>query len=412
MTYDQAIKYIHSIPKFSRVLGNDLLRVLLGKLSNPHKKLKFIHIGGTNGKGSTATMLSEILQSAGYKTGLFTSPYLVRFNERIRLNGEPICDSGLAEIIAYIKKFSEKYDAEVSEFAFITAAAMVYFLRENCDIVVLEVGLGGRLDATNVIERSEVTVLTSIGLDHCQYLGGTLDSISREKLGIVKRGSPLVMYPKQDDIVFKNAKDTCIKLNSELIIPELPYEYDQNSRSFNYKDEKYTLAMSGEFQALNAVTAIEAAIKLSDIGYRINANNIKHGLSRAKIGGRLERIGNVLIDGAHNPHAVSALLNELERQCEPIHFITAVMNDKDHAEITSLISQFCKKHNSEVTVTQLDMPRCLSSDKLADEFTRRGITATTAGSPAAALSALKNFDGTICVCGSLYLAGEIKKLLT
>lgn len=412
MTYDRAIKYIHSIPKFSRVLGNDLLRVLLKKLGDPHKKLKFIHVGGTNGKGSTATMISEILQSAGYKTGLFTSPFLVRFNERIRINGEPIGDSELAEIAAYIKEISEKYDAEVSEFAFITAAAMVYFLRMNCDIVVLEVGLGGRLDATNVIEKSEVTVLTSIGLDHCQYLGGTLDSISREKLGIVKRGSPLVLYPKQDDIVFKNAKDICIKLNSELIVPELPTDYDQNNRSFNYKNEKYSLAMNGEFQAVNAVTAIEAATELSNNGYDINTNHIKHGLSRAKISGRLERIGNVLIDGAHNPQAVGALLNELERQREPIHFITAVMDDKDHAEITRLISQFCEKYNSEVTATRLDMPRCLGSDKLAAEFERRGIAAKTAESPAAALSALKNFDGIICVCGSLYLAGEIKKLLT
>ncbi len=412
MTYDRAIKYIHSIPKFSRVLGNDLLRVLLKKLGDPHKKLKFIHVGGTNGKGSTATMISEILQSAGYKTGLFTSPFLVRFNERIRINGEPIGDGELAEIVTYIKEISEKYDVEVSEFAFITAVAMLYFLRESCDIVVLEVGLGGRLDATNVIEKSEVTVLTSIGLDHCQYLGGTLDSISREKLGIVKRGSPLVLYPKQDDIVFKNAKDICIKLNSELIIPELPTGYDRNSRSFTYKDEKYTLAMNGEFQAVNAVTAIETAITLSKNSYDININHIKHGLSRARINGRLERIGNVLIDGAHNPQAVGALLDELEGLREPIHFVTAVMDDKDHAEITSLISQFCEKHNSEVTVTQLDMPRCLSSNKLAAEFTRRGIAAKTTESPAAALDKLKNFDGTICVCGSLYLAGEIKKLLT
>ncbi len=412
MTYDQALKYIHSIPKFSRVLGNDLLRVLLGKLDDPHKKLKFIHVGGTNGKGSTATMISEIMQSAGYKTGLFTSPYLVRFNERIRINGEPIGDSGLAEIVTYIKQISEKFDAEVSEFAFITAAAMVYFLRENCDIVVLEVGLGGRLDATNVIESSEVTALTAVGLDHCQYLGGSIDSISREKLGIVKRGSPLVLYPKQDDIVFKNAKETCAKLNSELIIPDFPTEYDQNSRSFDYKGKKYSLAMNGEFQALNAATAIEAAAKLSNIGYKINTNDIKNGLARAKIDGRLERIGNVLIDGAHNPQAVGALLCELEKQSEPIHFITAIMDDKDHAEITRLIAEFCKKHNSEVTAARLDMPRCLGSDKLAAEFARREIAAAAAESPATALGALEDFNGLICACGSLYLAGEMKKLLT
>ncbi len=411
MNYEQSINYIHSIPKFSRVLGNDLLRVLLGRLGDPQKSLRFVHVGGTNGKGSTATMISEILKSAGYRTGLFTSPFLTRFNERIRIDGEPVGDESLAEIVSYVRKISEKHGAEVSEFAFITAAAMVYFAREKCDCVVLEVGLGGRLDATNVIEKPEAAVLTAIGLDHCQYLGGTVGEISMEKLGIVKCGSPLVLCPKQDAVVFENAKRVCAERGSELIIPDMPEKYDAAERSFFYKGEKYFLAMSGGFQALNAASAIEAANCLSKRGFEISGENIKTGLGRAMIPGRLDRYGNVIIDGAHNPQAVGALLNELKALGGPVRFLTAVMDDKDHDGITRLIAEFCKSRGASVTVTELDMPRCLAAESLAAEFEKRGVSAAVIKPPAAALRELKKSDGTICVCGSLYLAGEIHKII-
>ncbi len=412
MTYEQSINYIHSIPKFSRILGNDLLRVLLDRLGDPQKSLRFIHVGGTNGKGSTATMISEILISAGYRTGLFTSPFLTRFNERIRINGEPIDDKSLAETASRVREISEKYGAEVSEFAFITAAAMMYFKSQKCDFAVLEVGLGGRLDATNVIEKSDVSVLTAIGLDHCQYLGETINEISKEKLGIVKPGSPLVLFPKQEAVVFENAKKVCAELGSELIVPDLPEKYDSAERSFLYKGEKYYLAMDGEFQTLNAATAIEAAICLAKKGYNINRENIKTGLGRAKIRGRLDRVGNVIIDGAHNPQAVSALLKELEEFDVTVRFLTAVMDDKDHGGITRLIAGFCKRRGASVTVTELEIPRCLPAENLAAEFEACGVIAEIKKPPAEALRKLEKSDGVICVCGSLYLAGEIQKILT
>ncbi|MCI5891898.1 MAG: bifunctional folylpolyglutamate synthase/dihydrofolate synthase, partial [Clostridiales bacterium] len=162
MDYKQTLEYIHSIPKFNRILGNDLLRILLDMMNNPQKDLKFIHIGGTNGKGSTCTMIAEILKHAGYKVGLFTSPYLEYFNERIRINGVPISNDELVETVGYVKDISERYDAKVSEFAFDTAVAIEYFHRYKCDFVVLEVGLGGKLDATNVIESPTVIGFTAI----------------------------------------------------------------------------------------------------------------------------------------------------------------------------------------------------------------------------------------------------------
>ena len=181
MNYKETLEYIHSIPKFNRILGNALLEKLLNKMGNPQDNLKFIHIGGTNGKGSTCTMVSQILTEAGYKTGLFTSPFLKFFNERIKINGVPISNSDLADIASYVKKITEKYDAFVSEFAFDTAVAFEYFNRQNCDFVILEVGLGGKLDATNIIKNPLVVGFTAIGLDHCQYLGNTIDEISKEK---------------------------------------------------------------------------------------------------------------------------------------------------------------------------------------------------------------------------------------
>lgn len=415
MDYNQTLEYIHNIPKFNRILGNDLLRKLLDKMDNPHRKLKFIHIGGTNGKGSVCTMTAEILKNAGYKVGLFTSPYLEYFNERIRINGTPISNDELVETVEYVKNISEKYDAKVSEFAFDTAVATEYFYRNKCDFVVLEVGLGGKLDATNVIEKPIAIGFTAIGLDHCQYLGDTLDEISNDKFGIIKPNSNVVLYPIQDDTVLENAKQVCQIQNAELIIPsaEEISDIDTKNNSFVYKNEKYTLAMDGEFQVYNAVTAIELTNVINKKGYTISNSDIKNGLKTAKINGRLEYLNdNLVIDGAHNPQAITALLEALSQTKRQIYFLTAVMQDKDYSEIVNLISAFAAKNNSKIAATEIDMPRCLSCDELSKEFAKYNITAMPIKNSKKALEALQNTNtqnALICVCGSLYLAGEIKR---
>ncbi len=413
MNYYDALEYIHNIPKFNRVLGNDLLRILLDMMGNPQNDLRFIHIGGTNGKGSTSTMVAEILKQAGYNVGLFTSPYLEYFNERIRINGVPIADDDLADTVAYVKGISEKYNARVSEFAFDTAVAMSWFCRNNCDLVVLEVGLGGSLDATNVIEKTEVTAFTAIGLDHCQYLGDTVDEISLDKFGIIKPHSNVVLYPIQEPVVFKNAEKACIKMNSRLIIPDIPTEYNPRENSFVYKNKQYALAMPGEFQIYNAATAIEVVKTLSDSGYKIKHSDIYNGLSIAKIGGRFEfQDNNLLIDGAHNPQAVSALLSALKSEKRQIYFLTAVMRDKDYREIVRLISEFAAENGSRVAVTEIDMPRCLTCGELSDEFAKHDIITSRYNKSQDAIRALRaenNQNALICVCGSLYLAGEVKR---
>ena len=197
MTYEETLSYIHSIPKFRRPLGNENLSRLLALLGNPQKKLRFVHIAGTNGKGSTAAMTAEILKRSGYVTGLFTSPFIERFNERVSINGENIPDAALIEYAGRVKNIMETSGAPVSEFAFVTAAAFLYFYEKNCDIVVLEVGMGGKLDATNVIDESVASVICKIALDHTQYLGGTIEEITREKCGIIREGGRVVAYPNE-----------------------------------------------------------------------------------------------------------------------------------------------------------------------------------------------------------------------
>ncbi len=420
MNYNEAIEYIHSIPKFNRILGNDLLNILLDKMGRPDNKLKFIHIGGTNEKGSISTMTAEILKRAGYKVGLFTSPYLEYFNERIRINGVPISNSDLAGTVEYVKNISERFDAGVSEFAFDTAVAFEYFARNHCDFVVLEVGLGGKLDATNVIKSPVAIGFGAIGLDHCQYLGDTVDEISRDKFGIIKQNSNVVLYPIQEEVVFNNAKEFCTDKNSRLIIPKsgelTDIQYESNS--FKYKNQSYSLAMKGEFQIYNAITAIEIIGAVSNQGYNISAEAVTEGLKWAKIDGRLDYINdNLVIDGAHNPQAVKALLGELKKSGRNIHFLTAVMEDKDYGSIVNLIADFAAENSSVVTATEVDMPRCLNCDKLKHEFEKRGIKASAVKPANLALNAVQSeiknsTDILICVCGSLYLAGEIKRNIT
>ena len=197
MNYTEAIDYVHAIPKFVRPLGNKKLSGLLDLLGNPQNELKFIHVAGTNGKGSVSTMTAEILTRAGYKTGLFTSPFIEIFNERIRINDDLIADDVLADYITRISETMQENDMQVSEFAFITAVAMKYFADQNCDIVVLETGMGGRLDATNIIPCPECAALTSISLDHTQYLGDTIEEIATEKCGIIKDGGYVVSAPNK-----------------------------------------------------------------------------------------------------------------------------------------------------------------------------------------------------------------------
>ena len=405
MDYEKSLEYIHKTPKFARMLGNDLLRKLLRVLNNPEKKLKFIHIAGTNGKGSTAAMTASVLKKAGYKTGLFTSPFIERFNERIQINNEPIPDVELAALTTEVKSAIEKNDAPVSEFALITTIAFLYFAKEDCDIVVLETGLGGRLDATNVIESPLMSVITSISLDHTQYLGDTIEKITAEKCGIIKENTPVILYPLQEDAVFHVVKSFCEKNHASLTIPKLP---EITASGMVYDNESFSLSLNGNYQFYNASVVIEIIKLLRQLGFKISDSDLRYGLLNTKWIARFEFLtSDLIIDGSHNPGGVKELKKDLLSLDKKVTLVIAMMSDKEYSE--------CIKYFSEITdsviITKLSMPRCCEPEILSEEFKKYGINPKIYENIPDALKAAKGFGNTVCVCGSLYLAGEVRRLI-
>lgn len=396
----EAIEYTHAIPKFVRPLGNKMLGGLLGLLGNPQEKLRFVHVAGTNGKGSVCAMTSEILKSAGYKTGLFTSPFIEVFNERIRINGEMICDEELAAYITEVASVMEQNGMNVSEFAFITAVALKYFADKSCDIVVLETGMGGRLDATNVIPRPEVCVLTSISLDHTQYLGDTIEEIAREKCGIIKDGAEVVSAPNR-------AVCGIIKDMGKVVFAK---DFETTEKGVRYNQKEYETALKGTYQAENTAVAIETAKALCRKGFKISDEDISKGLLNVKWPARFEFITeDIVIDGGHNADGVLNLKKSLLATEREVVLLTAMMGDKDCEECVQIIAPIAK----ECCVTQLSIPRAIKAEELGGMYESCGVKTRVAKSVSEAIDvALEMADGAlVCICGSLYLAGEARSLL-
>ena len=403
MNYTETLDFIHSIPKFRRPLGNANLARLLEILGNPQKKLKFIHIAGTNGKGSTAAMTAEILKQSGYRTGLFTSPFLEVFNDRIRINGENISDTDLADCTTRVRTAMEENDALVSEFAFVTATAFLYFYEQKCDFVVLEVGMGGKLDATNVIDKSLVSVICKIALDHTQYLGDTIEEIALEKCGIIRENGVAVSYPNDavSDIIAQCAADK----SARLIIADKP-EITENG--FIYKGKEYALSLKGAYQPQNAAVVLEIVNTLRETGVEIPESAVMDGLAHTHWAARFEFVAdNVIIDGGHNLDGVKALKKSLLALNREIILVMAMMQDKAYEECIREIATIAKT----VVATEINMPRCLSAEKISDIVTSMNVPVIVNTNPQDALRiALGISDGAlVCVCGSLFLAGEIRK---
>jgi len=409
MNYQETILYIHQTPKFSRELGNRLLNELLAHCNHPENSLKCIHIAGTNGKGSTAMMLAETLRVAGYNVGLFISPYIERFNERIQINGEPIPDDDLARIVTQLRTMIEKFNTPVSEFALDTAAAFCWFRERKVDYVILETGLGGRLDATNIIPRNLVAVIGSVGLDHTQYLGNTYQEIAAEKCGIIKHGCPVVSYPIQNGEVWPVIQRYADASEAPLYIADMP-EATEDGMLLN--GVNYKLGLRGEFQIYNAATAYKVIEVLRKNGISISEEAVKQGFLHAKNPARFERFGsNIILDGAHNPPAIQALCDSLKAMNQPIWFCTAMMEDKDYQTCISILA----KHARGVITTELAMPRCCPSEKLMDEFYKNGVEEVySLPNPQEAIAyALSHMEenSLLCICGSLYFAGTIRPYL-
>lgn len=422
MNYEEAMQYIHGTLKFGSKLGLERITELMELLGNPQKKLKFVHVTGTNGKGSTTAFISNILIDSGYKTGIFTSPYIQRFTERIKIDNIEIEPDELADIIELVKSKIEimlKMGLEhPTEFEIITAAALEYFYQKNCDIVVLEVGLGGRYDSTNIIDSPEVAVITTISLDHTDKLGDTLEEIAYIKAGIIKQDSDAVVYPQPDKIM-KIFRDECNKQNSffhDVCFESLKLkEFGLEGQLFDYKDYKnLQIRLLGDHQLCNAAVAIDACEVLINKGYKIANTNIGNGIAKTAWPGRLEIINTqplVLIDGAHNLEGGQALNAALERYFSDREkvFIVGFLRDKDYQHIMELLAG---KARLIITVTP-DNPRAVPSGELAEKLDRYSRNVKDGITLENGLKlALENMDSNsmICAFGSLYMIGRIREI--
>lgn len=415
MTYREAVDYINSFLVFGSKPGLGRISYLLELLGNPQKKLKFIHVAGTNGKGSVCAYLSCILQSAGYKTGCFTSPYVVDFAERFQIDGENISHDDLGKITTRVRGMIENIpkDKMPTEFEVVTAIGLLWFYEQKCDVVVLEVGLGGLYDSTNVIDTPLCSVICSISLDHTAILGNTVEEIAVQKAGIIKPNGKTVIYPNQPGRVHEIIKEIAAERKNELTVPDENgiriIDESIKGTEFEYKNEIYKIKMLGNVQPINAVTAIHAVTAAFP---NIPRGAIKQGLMSAKIHARCEVIDEnrpIIADGAHNPDGVLALKGVLSRFVDKKTVaVMGMMKDKD---IDTVLSEIAAGFDKIITVT-VDNPRAISANELAKKASAYCYDVTAADSVENAVkTALSMTDHAVCFCGSFYMMTKVYGLL-
>lgn len=422
MTREEVMNFIDNSKKFGSRL--ELVRVekLCELLGNPQDKLNCIHIAGTNGKGSTSVFIHNILVDAGYNTGLYTSPFIYEFNERIQINNTPILDSDLTEIMTEVSDkvsvmLQEGYE-HPTEFELITAAAFLYFERKKCDYVVLEVGLGGTFDATNIIKNSLLSVIVSISLDHTDYLGNTVAEVAKNKCGIIKHKCPVLSYMNQPDEALDVIKATAQEMSAPLTLADGTsleiLKCDLSGNRFSYKEKEYETSLIGKYQIYNAITAISAAKILCDCGVVISHNNIKNGLKMAKWPARYEILRHsptVIADGSHNADGMNAFVETAKQimKAKPI-CVFGMLKDKDY--------DFCLRKLSEITdtviVTEVDSPRretVENLEKTAKKYIKTVYVERENKQAIKKALSLAGKSGTVIALGSLYMMNDIKKSL-
>lgn len=422
--FSEQMNYLHGLAHFtpSKVVSGEYkmeleaIGELLSLTGNPEKKLQIIHVAGTNGKGSTIALLSQILIEAGYRVGVYTSPALLRVTEQIRINNDEISENDFAEGILRIRPFVDQMISKghkpTTEFETITVMAFNYFLEKSCDIVLLECGLGGRTDATNVVASPILSVITSIGLDHTEILGDTLTKIAYEKAGIIKKNGTAVVAPSSDDVidVFRNK---CDLENAKLIVAKLEYSPENNLIN------NASIGLKGDYQKVNATVALACVRELQSIGFNITDTEILAGLANASWPCRFEIINSspiFVIDGAHNIDGINALKNSLTAEFpgRKFKFIVGVLKDKSYQ---SMMNKIIPIASSFYTVT-VPSQRALSAEDLCSFLCENGADAqpfTTIENAISTAIADSTQGDVICVFGSLYYAGIardiIKKLL-
>lgn len=428
MNYIEAMNYIQNTAKFGMNFGLQRTEKILELLGNPHKKLKLIHIAGTNGKGSTTAMLSQVLIESGYKTGMFTSPYLEEFEERIQINNENIPKDRLCEIISKVKVAIDEVIAlgfeHPTEFEIITCAMFLYFYQENIDIGIIEVGLGGRLDSTNVI-MPVLTIITAISYDHVNILGDSLGEIASEKAGIIKENISLVLYPQEkeaDEVIVNAAKEK----NSKIIqvtkdcanFVKMVDTCENTYQKINIKSKKayeFNLALLGSHQILNAAVVVSAAEELIENGFKISEENMKNAFENVRWKGRMEimkRKPLIVIDGAHNLGGIESLIESVKVyfKYDNVKLILGILSDKEVHKMVEKIACIAEKI---YTVTPHSDRAELASElkKVVSEYNENVESYINYGEALSEALNDSSENDLILVSGSLYMIGDMRKLI-
>ncbi len=421
-TYEETLAFIHSVSWKGSKPGLERTQELLARMGNPEKKLKFVHIAGTNGKGSTAAMIASMLQHGGYRVGLYTSPFIYTFNERFQVNGENISDEELIEITDQIAPHAEAMKDSPTEFELVTAIGMVYFLRQKCDIVVLEVGMGGELDSTNVIPVPEVAVITAIGLDHTKELGDTIAKIASAKAGIIKEGGDVVIYGQdpEAEAVFEKV---CEEKHAHLHRPNYdtlnPVMHNLSGQIFDYNGcLNLKIPLLGNYQMYNAAVALTAMRVLNrKEKWFVCDEDIRKGLAEVRWGGRLDLLSEhpiVIVDGSHNPHGIRATVDSLKEYLpgEKFIFLMGVMADKDVAGEMGMILPLAAEF---VTLTPYNPGRAMPAEELArrlKELTDVPVTAAASIEKGCEIAlAHAGRHGAVCAIGSLFQVGDVTRAM-
>lgn len=417
MTVQEALTYIHSVCWKGSVPGLERTQELLERMGNPEKSLRFVHIAGTNGKGSTAAMTASILRQAGYTTGLYTSPYILRFHERMQVNGVEISDEELADVTEFVRPYAEAMADHPTEFELVSCIAFEYFKRKGCDIVVLEVGMGGELDSTNVIDTPEVAVITNIGLDHTEYLGDTLEKVASAKAGIIKSGGTAVLYRSTPSVeaVFENR---CKEVGAALVKADFDalhsISHDLSGQVFDAAGyPAIELPLLGEHQMKNTAVVLAAIGVLQSKGYHITEEQVRKGLATVSWPGRFEVLRKsplFLVDGGHNPQCIESLTANIRSYLNgrPLTILTGVLADKDFHCMYSNVAPFAREF---VTVTP-DSPRSLSAVELKaylEQFGKPVTAMDTIEDGVRKAMELAGPDGVVLAYGSLYMVGAIQE---
>lgn len=417
-----AEKYYHSLLTFGMMPGLDRIKILLKRLGNPEKSLRCIHVAGTNGKGTVCSFIASVLKEAGYKTGLYTSPYIVDFRERIRIDGEMISEEELENVTLAVKNEIEKLrneDIVITEFEAVTAAAFLYYKNAGCDFVVLETGLGGRFDATNVIERPLASVITSVSLDHVNILGNTVSEIAYEKCGIIKNNCPVVTNSGQLPDVLKVIKEQSEVKSSFLTVADVSsikvIDESIKGSSIFYYGRNVFVPFPGKHQTENCITALTVIDLLKEQGIAISEKAVREGIAKTRNPARCEVVSDnplVIFDGCHNEDSAKALCSVLDKHMKgkKITALMGMMADKDVDKVLMLLLP-CFEQVFTVTPSN---PRAITAKELAEKISRLGTKAKNFENINEAYNcALENIDknDALIVCGSLYLCSDIYNCL-